>query len=398
MKTILRIVVGLALVAGIAPAQAPRQPDRPRLPNGADRNDPWTYYRIGQSSLARDPDKAADAYYWAARLNPVWAEAYYGRRVALLLHDRRRLTQYFRGDRRVIQSAEAMGIDSLYLYALTLNPFLGPQLDHLILEAVIQELSSQAANRSGESASEIAFALERSLRDGPPEWRAMMAYRNGKYDDALSLYAKAIAQSKDKAGLLSERGRLFYQVGQHDSALVSLAQALVEMRKADKNDFVFLYQSKALMEERIGLIQSIKGDKAAARDAFGRALQEDLSYFPAHVQLAFLALESGDTATVINEMDLAVQIKPDDAGIRFQYGYALGGLNRLSEAEVQLKKAVELDPDFAASHFVLAEVYEAGRRKAEALKEIEAFLALSAANDTRREEAAQMAALLGGPQ
>ncbi len=398
MKTILRIVVGLALVAGIAPAQAPRQPDRPRLPNGADRNDPWTYYRIGQSSLARDPDKAADAYYWAARLNPVWAEAYYGRRVALLLHDRRRLTQYFRGDRRVIQSAEAMGIDSLYLYALTLNPFLGPQLDHLILEAVIQELSSQAANRSGASASEIAFALERSLSEGPPEWRAMMAYRNGKYDDALSLYAKAIAQSKDKAGLLSERGRLFYQVGQHDSALVSLAQALVEMRKADKNDFVFLYQSKALMEERIGLIQSIKGDKAAARDAFGRALQEDLSYFPAHVQLAFLALESGDTATVINEMDLAVQIKPDDAGIRFQYGYALGGLNRLSEAEVQLKKAVELDPDFAVSHFVLAEVYEAGRRKAEALKEIEAFLALSAANDTRREEANQMAALLGGPQ
>jgi tetratricopeptide (TPR) repeat protein len=392
------MAVGLAFVAGIASAQASRQPERPRLPNGADRNDPWTYYRIGQSSLARDPDKAADAFYWAARLNPVWAEAYYGRRVALLLHDRRKLALYFRGDRRVIQSPEAMGIDSLYLYALTLNPFLGPQLDHLILQAVIEELSNQAANRSGASASEIAFSIERSLSDGPPEWRAMMAYGNGLYDVALSLYAKAIAQSKDKAALLAERGRLFYQVGQHDSALVSLTQALAEMRKSDKKDFVFLYQSKALMEERIGLIQRIKGDKAAARDAFGRALQEDLSYFPAHVQLAYLALESGDTATVTNEMDLAVQIKPNDPGIRFQYGYALGGLNKLTEAEVQLKKAIELDPDFAASHFVLAEVFEAQRRNAEALKEIQAFLALSGANDARREEANQMAALLGGSQ
>jgi tetratricopeptide (TPR) repeat protein len=398
VKAILKMAVGLAFVASIAPAQAPRQPDRPRLPDGADRNDPWTYYRIGQSSLARDPDKAADAFYWAARLNPVWAEAYYARRVALLLHDRRRLAQYFRGDRRVTQSAEAMGIDSLYLYALTLNPFLGPQLDHLILEAVIRELSAQAANRSGTSASEIAFAIERSMSDGPPEWRAMMAYRNGRYDDALSLYAKAIAQSKEKAGLLSERGRLFYQVGKHDSALVSLTQALVEMRKADKKDFVFLYQSKALMEERIGLIERIKGDKAAARDAFGRALQEDLSYFPAHVQLAFLALESGDVATVVNEMDLAVQIKPNDPGIRYQYGYALGDLNKLNESEVQLKKAIELDPDFAAPHFVLAEVYQAQRRKQDALKEIEAYIALSAANDTRREEAVQMAALLGGSQ
>ena len=64
------------------------------------------------------------------------------------------------------------------------------------------------------------------------------------------------------------------------------------------------------------------------------------------MQLAYLALETGDTATVMSEMDLAVQIIPEDAGVRYQYGYALGSLNKLKEAEAQLTKAIELDPRF----------------------------------------------------
>jgi len=396
-KRILEITFSLALAAAPAsPQRAQQQPPRPELPDGADRNDPWTYYRLAQSALTESPGKAADAYYWAARLNPVWAEAFYGRRIALLLNDPRRLTRYWRGDKSAVR--ETMGIDSLYLYALTLNPFLGPSLDHLILDAVIDEYSRQYANSSGASPNEVAYQVQTYFRMGPPEWQAMRAYRDGRYDDALSLYAKAIPRSKQKGPLLAERGRLFYQLGQHDSALVTLTQALTEMRKADKDDLVFFYQSKALMEERIGMIHRVKGDKAAAREAFGRALAEDLSYFPAHVQLAYLGLEAGDTATVMNEMDLAVSIKPDDPGIRYQYGFALGSLNRLKEAETQLKKAIELDPEFAAPHFTLADVYQASGRKPEAAKEYETFLSLAAKNDTRREEADQMMAILKGSQ
>jgi tetratricopeptide (TPR) repeat protein len=304
------------------------------------------------------------------------------------------LTRYWRGDKGAVR--DAMGIDSLYLYALTLNPFLGPTLDHLILDAVIQEYSRQYSNSSGASPNDVAYEIQNYLRTGPPEWQAVRAFRDGRYDDALSFYAKAIPRSKEKGPLLAERGRLFYQIGEPDSALVTLTQALIELRKTDKDDIVFFYQSKALMEQRIGMIQSVKGDKAAAREAFGRALAEDLSYFPAHVQLAYLGLASADTATVMNEMDLAVSIRPDDPGIRYQYGFALGSLNRLKEAEVQLKKSVELDPDFAAPHFTLANVYQATGRKPEAVKEYETFLSLAAMNDTRREEADQMAGILKG--
>jgi tetratricopeptide (TPR) repeat protein len=346
--------------------------------------------------LTQSPQKAADAYYWAGRLNPVWAEAFYGRRIALLLSDMRMLTRYWRGDKSAVR--ETMWIDSLYLYALTLNPFLGPSLDHLILDAVIQEYSRQYANSSGASPNEVAYQVQNYVRMGPPEWQAMRAYRDGRYEEALALYAKAIPRSKQKGSILAERGRLFYQIGQHDSALVMLTQALAELRKTDKDDLVFFYESKALMEQRIGMIHRVKGDKPAAREAFGRALAEDLSYFPAHVQLAYLGLESGDTATVMNEMDLAVSIKPDDPGIRYQYGFALGSLNKLKEAELQLQKSIELDPDFAAPHFTLADVYQATGRRPQAVKEYETFLSLAAKNDTRREEADQMMAILKGSE
>lgn len=391
-KGILHIAVSLAFVTIAASAQAQRRlPDRPSLPDGEDRNDPWAYYRLANSSLRRNPEKAADAFFWAARLNPSWAEAYYGRRIALLLRDRPKLVRYYEGDRGVIR--ETMGIDSLYLYALTLNPFLAPQLDHLLFEVLIQEYSRQYANRTGESPGGVAYEIEAYLREAP-QWRARLAFRDGKMQSALDLYAQAIPRSKDKGGLIAERGRLFFQVGQYDSAYVNLNQALAELRKADKKDLVFLYESKALMESRIGMIEAAKGNKTGAAEAFGRALQEDLSYFPAHVNLAYLALETGDAETVISEMNLAVDIKPDDPGIRYRYGYALGTVSKLEEAEVQLKKAVELNPDFAAPHFTLGEVYQAGGRRPEAIKEYEAFLALSAANDVRRPEASEVLALL----
>ena len=391
-KGILAIAVSLAFVTVVASAQGPhRLPDRPSLPAGSDRNDPWSYYRLANSYMPKDPERAADAFFWAARLNPTWAEAYYGRRVALLLRDGQRLVRYYEGDEGVIR--ETQGIDSLYLYALTLNPFLGPQLDYLILDAMIKEYSRQAANRSGESPSEIAWQIQTYLRESP-RWRALLAYRDGNNIRALSLYAQAIPRSKEKGGIIAERGRLFFQMGQYDSAFANLTQALAELRKADKKDLVFLYESKALMEARLGMIEQVKGNKTAATEAFGRALQEDLSYFPAHVMLAFLALETGDAETVISEMNLAVDIRPDDPGIRYRYGYALGTVSRLEEAEVQLKKAVELNSDFAAPHFTLGEVYQASSRRPEAIKEYETFLALAAENDVRRQDVTDILAAL----
>jgi tetratricopeptide (TPR) repeat protein len=389
------LTVVLTALTPIATLGAQLQaPKRPELPDGADPNDAYSYYRLATSAIRKDPDKAASAYYWAARLNPLWAEPYYGRRTALMLRDPRKLARYWRGEKGLINSKEALAIDSLYAYARDLDPFLGPQLDHFLLETLVIEISNHASQGSDVSPNEIAYLLKTYLSSGPPEMRAAMAYNDGAYPEALRLYALAISHSRYKGPLFAERGRLFFQMGNADSALGTMSHAVEEIRKQDKNDLVFVYESKALMEERIGMIQHALGHKDAAKEAFGRALQEDLSYFPAHVQLGYLALESGDTATAISELDLAVEIRPDDAGLRYQYGYALATLGKHREAEAQLEKAATIDPEFATPHFLLGLVAESLGNKPAALQHYQTFLSVAPANDTRRQEASQTVEIL----
>src|SRR5206468_5794225 len=99
-------------------AQNGKVPKRPDLEAAADTNSAAAYYRYGVSVVEKDPRKAADAFYWATRLDPTWAQPLYARRIALLMADPRLLIGYMSRNRGVVQSKEAKSIDSLELRAL----------------------------------------------------------------------------------------------------------------------------------------------------------------------------------------------------------------------------------------------------------------------------------------
>jgi tetratricopeptide (TPR) repeat protein len=240
---------------------------------------------------------------------------------------------------------------------------------------VIREISNQAATRSGRNAGDIQWAIEQYLRDAPPATRAYRAYTDGNFEEALRLYGQAIKSiRKDRsAGLRIDRAALFAQLGQSDSALAEYGVAIEALRDRDKKSVVYFYQSKALLEHSVGLLHQRGGRTDQAREAYGRALQEDLSYAPAHVQMAMLALEQKDTTTAVSELELATQLQANSATIRHLYGVTLQSVAKHREAEEQLRKAIALEPWFAAPHFALAEY--------------RAFLAMSAQRDPRREAA-----------
>jgi tetratricopeptide (TPR) repeat protein len=381
------IVLAVVVARPASGQKDKKEPSRPHVPIGVDTNDAQVYYDLGLAQLERDPKKAADAFFWAARLNPTGADAYYARRIALLLSDPRRLQRYWYGDRGTVQSDEIKRIDSLQLQALTINPFLSQRLDARLLKAIIDQIANDEERRTGASANEISYYLETWLMRAPVSMRAWRAYGNGDFREALSLYAEAIKSAKRKASLRTDRGRIFFQLDQADSALAELTLAVEEMRKSDKKDLVFLYESKALTEHSIGMIHHRLGNMDAAKEAFGRALQEDLSYSPAHVQLGFLALETKDTTTALSELDLAVQIRGDDPGLRYIYGFVLAMASKHAESEEHLRKAIALDPVYALPHYVLGQVLEVQGKRVEAATEYRAFLAMASRQDPRRAEA-----------
>lgn len=388
------LAVGLAALAAPLHAQKDKEPKRPRLVESADTNDAFAYYNDGLAALERDPKRAAEDFHWATRLNPIWADAYYAERVALLLTDRRRLVDYYYGKKFAVRSKQIMHADSLYLRALTLNPFLYQKLDRVLFDAIIRQLADGWANGDVTRSSEIQYYMNTWLAQAPAGTRAWRAYGAGDFPTALELWAQAIQKADYKAGYRTDRGRLLFQLDRADSALAELSAATAEMRKRDAKDLVYLYESKALMEQSVGMVHLRLGHTEQAREAFSRALQEDMSYYPAHVQLGFLAIDARDTATALSEMDLAVQLRDDDPGLHFQYGYTLAMVGRYPDAQQHLERAIALDPVYAAPHHVLAQVMEMQQKLPDALREYRAFLALASRNDPRREEAQQGAAAL----
>ena len=201
-----------ALISWPCVSQAQKEPTRPKLQAQADTNEAHAYYDFALDQLRIDPDKAADALYWATRIDPTWADALYARRIALLLSDPRRLARYWSGDKGVVQSNDIKKIDSLFYYALTLNPFVPQRLDQVLFQGVVEEITRQYSN-AGYRAGDVRFAIDREIMSWPAASRAWLAYGEGRYDEALTLYAQAVRENKKNGPLRVDRARVFYNKG-----------------------------------------------------------------------------------------------------------------------------------------------------------------------------------------
>ena len=391
------LVFALVAASSLSPlhAQKGKVPKRPELEAGADTNSAAAYYSFGMSRVEKDPRGAADAFYWATRLDPTWAQPLYARRIALLMTDPKFLLGYMYRRRSFVDSKQARSIDSLELRALMLNPFLLRELDKLFIVAFLRALYG----RSPEDAYSTRFDYfaEQYLRnDASDRVRAELAVSERRLPDALDLYRRALSQGPpdEAAEIHVDRARAFYLLGNDDSTRAEMALALDQLRKRDQKDFVYVYQSKALLEHSIGLTFETKGNAEAAREAYGQALQEDLSYYPAHVRLGRLALATGDTATALSEMDLAAQLRGDDPWVQATYGATLAQAGRLADAVAHLRKATELEPFYPIPYYLLGRVVDMMGKPADAVEHYRAYVARASRRDPRLAEVqAHLAAL-----
>jgi tetratricopeptide (TPR) repeat protein len=407
----LRRIVTLALaglcLAGPLAAQRGRDssPRRPPLGEAADTNSAMAYYTHGANVLERSPAEAAASFWWASRLNPGWADALYGEYVARLLMDKNRLVGYMDGQRSTLRSRDIQHIDSLYWQARTFSPFLVRRFDRALLATYLQTWVENEARRDDPGSHPDAGWIDHQIRiylDRDDNYvGAWMAASQGNFPEAARRYQTVLQRARYKSGLRADLARVHYQMGAYDLALEALRQSMAEWRREDKEERgVILYQSKAVLEHSIGMIHEQKGDTAAAREAYGRALQEDISYFPAHLRLSALALAGGDSVTATAEMDLAVQIAAEDPYLHLQNGMMLASARRFQEAMAEFQKATQINPDYATPYFVMARMYDGSGMAEEAAANYRSFLDHAARSDPQaeavRQRVAQLAAETAG--
>lgn len=387
-----RLLLAALLCATAVPSLAAQRlgppVDRPRLRDVVDTNDAQAYYDLGLDVVERDPQKAAAAFYWAARINPTWGQPLYARRVALLMSNRGMLSRLYQGSRR--NSPELRQLDSLQFRALMLSPFLYRRLDRTMFMSYIRDRVTQGSRMSGggePSRVDVDYEIDQYLRNGDAATRAWLAYNNGDFTTALKLYDAASGSSRDRSGVRLERARIFGMIGQADSAISEMRLALAEMRKRDEKDLVVFYDSKALAEYSIAVLLEGAGDTDGARDAYGQALQEDLAYYPAHMRLGLLALGKADTTTALSELALASQLAGDEPVIHYTNGFVLLASRHYAEAAAALEKAVTIEPYFALPYLRLGQAYELLAKGPEAVNAYQGFLDHASKVDIQRDYA-----------
>lgn len=381
----MRSAASLLLAAAVAlplQAQAGRDLPRPDLGANADTNDASFYLVQGHRLLDKEPQKAVAMFRWAGKVDPTSPDAAYGERVAILLSDVNRLVFYMKDDAKTMAQPDIKRADSLEAIALRRSPLFYRRYDRLVLMSFARQASIRRIQmREGANAidrSELEYELGKWFANDAPTWmKAWFAYSDGDFARSAQLWRDAMKGVKeaDRAEMYAERARAFAQAGMLDSAVAMQRLALSVQQKNDEERLTTVRESRAEREYILGALLAARGDTAGATEAYGRALTENLGYYPAHRALAEFAMARGDAKAAGEEYRQAIEVAGDEAGLRYGHGIALVTAGQALEASQELTKATELAPLWAEPWLLLARLYDQSEMTAEAKAHYEGFLA-----------------------
>ena len=328
-----------------------KEPKRPKLDAGADTNDAQAYIEWG--NLRETPRKKAfDAYYWAYRLDPTrhvyllnmftavyWAQSPGWR------------SEYWQGAEFATKSKEARLLDSLANMVSYREPFA-----HFTR-------SSCVVDRDWLDYVESSTYLT-----------AEHYYEQGCWTQAIDWYRKVLAKYPNHLSSRMNLVRSMHWTGQHGNALAQIDTALAQLRARDSKRTYRFYASKEQLETMRGEILTQMEDYFGAKKAYGKALEENLSYWPAHMRLARLASIQGEHDEALQEYDQAVQLAEKEPAVRFDFGIALLRAEKGAEAEREFRRTLELEPNFNLAYFNLALALDQQGKRVEAIEAYRTYL------------------------
>ncbi|MFQ5489322.1 MAG: tetratricopeptide repeat protein [Phycisphaerae bacterium] len=180
---------------------------------------------------------------------------------------------------------------------------------------------------------------------------------------AVTLFAAVVfihgCTQSNKTVVQSQKERNWLEA---DSAAISAAQEIDAPRILPKTHF-----AAALLFEQNGQWQ-----KAVAQ--YQKAVAVNHQYVEAYAHMGMLLGRLGRHSEAEIALRRAVQLKPDSARMRNNLGYEYALQKRWMDAEAELNNAIELKPDFARAYINLGLVLAKQQRFEEALESFNAAL------------------------
>lgn len=345
----------------------------PPTMNGLDRNDPGIRFGNAQQMITFNSLGADSSLVWASRLNPGWALPLYGRAICqerLWFRDER-LSYAVTGEEGGPSRAQLQLYDSLMLAATTRDPFPDRRMEAELNGGRTQ--SERFTIRMGKKKVKLPEEV-----DG-----GQLKFLRQDFKGALSDWAVALRKMPELYFLHGNRAEAFFALRSYDSTITELRIFGDSLSQHERNDLVYEFQSRALTLFAIAHTQMQRDDYADARQSFQEALTVDLGFYMAHVRLAGVAFMLQDTTTALAELKSAVQLNETDPSILYFYGWALLETGADDSAAVQFRKAISVDPYYAAPYELLGRIFDAHNKTKDAIATYQGFIDHAARSDPK---------------
>ncbi len=176
---------------------------------------------------------------------------------------------------------------------------------------------------------------------------ALIAYQQGRIEDAGEMILEAITRNDDDSALHANCGAIMNLLGRPMEAEAASRHAL-EM----KPDYAESHNNLAVALE-------VQGRLDEALESGLKAIELNPEYLEAHINLGNLKLRRGEVSEAMDSYQAAIRIAPDNAMALTNLGTALRQSGDLEAAEESCRQAIGLNPQYAEAHNSLGNVFKA---------------------------------------
>jgi tetratricopeptide (TPR) repeat protein len=196
---------------------------------------------------------------------------------------------------------------------------------------------------------------------------ALRLEKQGKTDEAIAEYRKAIEETPYHADLHYNLGRLLEAKGDHKGAREEFLAA-IQLRPDDPD-----------YHTNLGIELKNAGDLEGAADQYREALRLDPARLEAHLNLGNVFYLQKKLDAAEEEYRLALKLKPESAVAHMSLANVLDDRGELDNAIAEYRQAVGLDPANPNAHYNLAISLAKKRDPQEAISELRQAVKLAPA-------------------
>jgi tetratricopeptide (TPR) repeat protein len=163
-------------------------------------------------------------------------------------------------------------------------------------------------------------------------------FNDGRIEEAVDHYNKAIRITPDYAGVYNNRGAAYTKLGQYQLAFEDFNKAI-----RLKPDYAEGYYNK-------GIVYTDLGQYKPAIENFDKAIRLRPNYIDAYNNRGTTYYKLAQYQLAIENYNQTIRLKPDDAGAYYNKGIAYTDIGQYQQTIENFNKAIRLRPNYADAY------------------------------------------------